>query len=509
VFNGRRKTMKILIASAEVVPFAKTGGLADVAGALPKALSSLGHDVKVIMPKYKMIDNGKFDLDKIYDGIEVEIAGRKEFADVYEGAIPGTDVTVYFIANEKYFGRDGLYQDKGVDYPDNCERFSFYCRAAMEVMKKIGWKPDIIHANDWQSALIIMYAKTLYKDDPFFAHAASVYSTHNMGYQGTFPSDQLPITGLGREYFNPDSLEFYGKIALTKAGFVYADIINTVSPTYAHEIQTAEFGYGLEGLIQSRKKDVYGIVNGIDYELWDPATDTNIAVKFNPKRFSLKEVNKRSLQAKNGLPQTYVPVIGIISRLADQKGFDILAQAIEGIMQMNLQIILLGTGEPKYHELFKEMKKKYPDHLGLNLGFDAALAQLIYAGSDMFLMPSRYEPCGLGQLISYKYGTVPIVRKTGGLADTVTDGKTGFVFEEYSAAALLDAIKRAVDAYKDRNKWQALAVHDMGLDYSWNASAKKYVELYEKAVEKVPEKPKRREKHEANPSVYTDRSAAW
>ena len=501
--------MKILIASAEVVPFAKTGGLADVAGALPKALSALGHDVKVIMPKYKMVDSGKFDLDKIYDGIEVEIAGRKELADVYEGAIPGTDVTVYFIANEKYFGRDGLYQDKGVDYPDNCERFSFYCRAAMEVVKKTGWKPDIIHANDWQSALIIMYAKTLYKNDPFFSRSATVYSIHNMGYQGTFPADQLPVTGLGREYFNPESLEFYGKIALTKAGFVYADVINTVSPQYACEIQTAEFGYGLEGLLQARKNDVYGIVNGIDYELWDPATDIHIAAKFSPKKFQLKAENKKALQLKNGLPRSDVPVIGIISRLADQKGFDILAQDIEGIMQMNLQIVLLGTGELKYHELFKEMKKKYPEHLGLNLGFDSALAQLIYAGSDMFLMPSLYEPCGLGQLISYKYGTVPIVRKTGGLADTVTDGNTGFVFEEYSAAALLDAIKRAVEAFKDRKKWQALAVHDMGLDYSWDASAKKYVELYEKAVEKLAVKPKRRMKSEANTSLHTDRSAAW
>ncbi len=501
--------MKILIASAEVVPFAKTGGLADVAGALPKALRSLGHDVKVIMPKYKMVDSGKFDLDKIYDGIEVEVAGRKELADVYEGVIPGTDVTVYFIANEKYFGREGLYQDKGVDYPDNCERFSFYCRASMEVIKKIGWQPDVIHANDWQSALIVMYAKTLYKDDPFFSHSATVYSIHNMGYQGTFPADQLPVTGLGPEYFNSESLEFYGKIALTKAGFVYADVINTVSPQYAREIQTAEFGHGLEGLLLARKKDVYGIVNGIDYELWDPAIDPHIPAKFSPKKFPLKAENKRVLQSRNGLPQIDVPVIGIISRLADQKGFDILAQDIESIMQMKLQIILLGTGEPKYHELFKEMKKKYPEHLGLNLGFDAALAQLIYAGSDMFLMPSLYEPCGLGQLISYKYGTVPIVRKTGGLADTVIDGKTGFVFEEYTASALLDAIRRAVEAYKDKKKWKALAVHDMGLDYSWNASAKKYIELYEKAGSKLPAKPKRRMKSEANASLHIDGSAAW
>ncbi len=477
--------MKILIASPEVVPFAKTGGLADVAGALPKALSALGHDVKVVLPKYKMIDGKKFDLLKIYDGIKVPVANRTELADVYEGVIPGTNVTVYFIANEKYFGRDGLYQDKGVDYPDNCERFTFYSRAVLEFLKKTEWKPDIIHANDWQSALIIMYVKTLYKNDPFYLNAATLYSIHNMGYQGTFPADQLPVTGLGWEYFNSESLEFYGKIALTKAGFVYADAINTVSPQYSHEIQTPEFGYGLEGLLRARSKDVYGIVNGIDYELWDPAVDPYIEKKYSPRTISLKADNKAALQKKNGLPQADVPLIGIISRLADQKGFDILAEDIENIMHLKLQLVLLGTGEPKYHELFLEMKRKYPEHIGVNLGFDAALAQLIYAGSDMFLMPSLYEPCGLGQLISYKYGTVPVVRKTGGLADTVIDGMTGFVFEEYSAGALHDAIKRAIEAYNDKKKWRALMLHDMGLDYSWNASAKQYVELYEKALDKV------------------------
>jgi starch synthase len=347
------------------------------------------------------------------------------------------------------------------------------------------WKPDIINANDWQSALIIMYLKTLYKNDPFFSRVSTVYSIHNMGYQGTFPAEQIKITGLGWEYFNSASLEFYGKIALTKAGFVYADVINTVSPQYSKEIQTSEFGYGLEGLMQSRAQDLYGIVNGIDYELWNPESDPYIFKKYGPRTISQKAENKAALQKQNSLPQTDVPLIGIISRLADQKGFDILSEDIENIMHLNLQIVLLGTGEPKYHELFLEMKKKYPEHLGLNLGFDAALAQLIYAGSDMFLMPSRYEPCGLGQLISYKYGTVPVVRKTGGLADTVIEGKTGFVFEEYSASALHDTIKKAIEAYKDKKKWKGLMVRDMGLDYSWNASAKKYVELYEKASDKV------------------------
>jgi len=474
--------MKILITSPEVVPFAKTGGLADVAGALPKALKILGHDVRVILPKYQMVDKGNFDLNKIYDSIKIQIMDRIEYADIYEAVIPGTNVIAYFVANEKYFGRSGLYQEKGVDYPDNLERFTFYSKAVLELIKKMDWKPDVVHANDWQSALSIMYVKTILKNDPFYEDIATVYSIHNMGYQGIFPSEQMPITGLGYEYFTPDSLEFFGKIALTKAGFIYADVINTVSEQYSHEIQTPEFGYGLDGLLRARAKDVYGIINGLDYELWNPETDAYIVKKYGPRSLDAKAENKKALQKVNGIPQKDVPLIGIISRLADQKGFDILAQDIENIMHLNLQIVLLGTGEPKYHELFLEMKKKYPEHIGVNLGFDAALAQLIYAGSDMFLMPSRYEPCGLGQLISYKYGTIPIVRKTGGLADTVTDNVTGFVFEEYSAAALNDAIKRAVAAFSDRKKWKDLMVKVMRLDYSWNASAKKYVELYKKAT---------------------------
>jgi starch synthase len=477
--------MKILFASPEVVPFAKTGGLADVAGALPKSLRELGHDVRVIMPKYKMIDPAKYQLNKIVQGLKVQILDRIELADVYEAVIPGTDVEVYFIANDKYFGRDGLYQDKGVDYPDNLERFTFYTKASLAFIKQIGWQPDIVHANDWQSALILMYIKTILKDDMFYKNIATVYSIHNMGYQGLFSSDQMQTLGLGWEYFTPDSLEFWGKIALAKAGFVYADVINTVSEKYAQEIQTAEYGYGLDGLLRFRNNDVFGIVNGIDYDLWNPATDKLIAKKYSPRVLSGKLENKKALQKANKLPEKDVPVIGIISRLADQKGFDLIAADIENIMHKDLQIVLLGTGEPKYHELFKDMKKKYPSHIGLNLGFDAALAQLIYAGSDMFLMPSRYEPCGLGQLISYKYGTVPVVRKTGGLADTVIDEETGFVFEEYTPEALDNAITRALNAYNNAKRWKAMVVKDMGLDYSWDVSAKKYLSLYQKAVDRV------------------------
>jgi starch synthase len=478
--------MKILYASGEVVPFAKTGGLADVAGALPKALSELGHEVSVILPKYKMVDEKKFGLEKVFDNLPIKILERIERADIYHTRIPDSKVDVYFVANDKYFNRDGLYQDKGVDYPDNLERFVFFSKAVMEYVQRQVVSLDILHANDWQTALLIAYAKKMYG-----LKAATVYSIHNMGYLGLFNKAQMPMTDFGWDMFTPDTLEFWDQIALTKAGFVFADVINTVSPTYSREIQTREMGCGLEGLLKSRSQDIYGILNGIDYDLWNPENDPQIVKKYGTKSIPLKYENKRALQATNGLPvKEDIPLIGMITRLADQKGFDILAGAMEEIMQLKCQLVILGTGEPKYHQLLQSLKKKYPRHLGVNLGFDAALAQLIYAGSDLFLMPSLYEPCGLGQLISFKYGTIPIVRKTGGLADTVHNYNTrtgigdGFVFEEYTSAALLEAVKNAVSAFKNHPNWLKLMEKVMNYDYSWKESAKKYVELYKKAISK-------------------------
>jgi starch synthase len=312
-----------------------------------------------------------------------------------------------------------------------------------------------------------------------------------MGYLGMFSKEKLPATGLGWGEFSMDKLEFWGNIALTKAGFVYADVINTVSQTYAKEIQTEEFGHGLDGLLRFRAQDVYGIVNGLDYELWNPATDPSIPRHYSAATLPFKNDNKSELQKLCGLPRKKTtPIIGMITRLADQKGLDILAGALDEIMHMNCQFVVLGTGDPKYHELLKEMKEKYPKHMGISLKFDAKLAQLIYAGSDMFFMPSRYEPCGLGQLISFKYGTIPIVRKTGGLADTVRDfnSKTGegdgFVFEEYSSSALCDAVKRAIETYKKKSLWKRLQEKVMEYDYSWEASAKKYEGLYAEAAKK-------------------------
>ncbi|HTY12572.1 MAG TPA: glycogen synthase GlgA [Candidatus Omnitrophota bacterium] len=480
--------MKILYASSEIVPFAKTGGLADVAGALPVALSEAGHEVVLVMPKYRQVDEKKFEMEKVFDGLPVKVADRIEYADIYRSRIPNTKVTVYFIANKKYFDRDGLYQERGVDYPDNCERFSFFCRAVMEFIPKTSFFPQVVHCNDWQTALIIAYVKRMYK----WSKTATIYSVHNMGYLGLFPKTQIFETGFGWEMFTPDTLEFWDKVALTKAGFVFADAVNTVSDTYAKEIQTKEYGCGLDGLLRSRSADVYGILNGIDYKIWNPETDPKIVKNFGIKSVPLKYENKAALQRINGLPEKDgLPLIGMITRLADQKGFDILAGALEEIMHLKCQMVILGTGDLKYHELLLAEKKKYPKNIGVNLGFDSALAQQIYAGADMFMMPSLYEPCGLGQLISYKYGTIPIVRKTGGLADTVHDydqktGKgDGFVFEEYTSAALLGAVKRAIETYKNKRVWMSLVEKVMCYDYSWDASARKYIDLYQKALKKV------------------------
>lgn len=445
--------MKILFVSSEVVPFAKTGGLADVAAALPKAIRKLGHDIRIFMPLYKKIDREKWGLKPVIDGI-------------YETKMPHSDLTVYFVENQHFSDRDELYVVDGKEYPDNFEAFFAFCQAAPNFLKEIDWRPDVVHCNDWQSGPMALSIHELRKTDPFFQRTAIVYSTHNMAYQGDFP---------GKEIAN-----------FAKAGFVNADVINSVSETYSKEIQTKENGYGLDEIVKGRAQDVYGIINGVDYEIWNPATDESLAKRFSKATLSLRPENKKALQREMGLQvDESIPLIGIVSRLDVQKGFDILAEAIEDILQLSCQFCLLGTGDPKYHELFKDLKSKHPDKIGLKLGFDAALAERIYAGSDMFLMPSKYEPCGLGQLISFKYGAIPIVRKTGGLADTVHDAKDGFVFEDYTAAALLEAIRRALEAYKDKAGWKKMQERVMGYDYSWDASAKKYVALYAKALDKV------------------------
>jgi len=469
--------MKILLAASEVVPFAKTGGLADVVGALPLALQDLGQEVIIAMPRYKCINESKFKIQRVKDDISCSMIGK--------------NIKAYFIENDKYFNRDGLYQDKAGDFKDNLDRFSYYCKRTLTLLKEIdfsavggsafGGKPDIIHCHDWQSALIPVYLKTLYKDDPFYKNIKTILTIHNIGYQGLFAREEFPKLGLDWSLFNIEGLEFYGKINILKGGMEFSDTINTVSPTYSKEIQTKEFGFGLEGVLQRRSHDVFGILNGLDYSIWNPQTDKYIAQSYSLESMQDKSEDKEDLQEYCNLPkESGIPIFGIVSRLAEQKGFDILVDSFKSICKMDLQLVILGTGDLKYHLILQELAKKYPKVLSLHLKFDDPLAHKIYAGSDIFLMPSKYEPCGLGQMISLKYGTIPLVFKTGGLADTVNE-KNGFIFENYSKGDLIKTIKKSIAAFKDKKKWFLLQNSAMKCNFSWEESAKKYLQVYAKA----------------------------
>ncbi len=455
--------MKILLAASEVVPFAKTGGLADVAGALPLALEDLGQEVIIVLPGYKAIKKLKNDIS--YSSI-------------------GMNIKVYFIKNDKYFDRDGLYGDKTGDFKDNLERFSYYFKKTLELLKEINFKPDIIHVHDWQASLIPVYLKTLYAKDDFYKSIKTILTIHNIGYQGLFPREEFPKLGLDWSLFNIEGFEFYGKINILKAGIEFCECINTVSPTYSKEIQTKEFGFGLEGVLNKRRDSVFGILNGLDYSIWNPQDDKFIARNYSPESVKDKREDKQDLQKFCKLPvKSNVPLFGIVSRLAEQKGFDILAEGIDSICKMDLQLVILGTGDLKYHLILEGMAKKYPKVISLHLKFDDPLARKIYAGSDIFLMPSKYEPCGLGQMISLKYGTIPLALKTGGLADTVNE-ENGFGFGRYSRDDLLKTINKAIAEFKNKNKWNALIETAMKCNFSWEKSAKKYLKLYEKAKTK-------------------------
>ena len=488
-------TLRIAFVSPEVVPFAKTGGLADVAGALPHALANSGHDVKVFMPLYKQVDIGKHGIQSYKSGVEVKIAGRDETFDLLNlKAESGCEFI--FIKMDKYFGRDGLYVDPKTtkDYPDNDERFIAFSKTVLEALKAISFKPDILHINDWQSGLIPGYLKCSDYGKGFLGGAKTIFTIHNIAYQGLFPKETFAKLGIDRSYWHPmGGFEYYDQVNFLKIGIHYADIINTVSERYAQEIQSSnEYGYGMEGILHDRTADLYGVVNGIDYEIWNPATDELIKAKFKPEKPDNKSKNKNELKRRNKLPMVRrdIPLIGIISRLADQKGFDLFAQVADELFGLDIQMVILGTGDEKYHKMLKELAAKYPKKLAVNLKFDNQLAHLIEAGSDMFLMPSRYEPCGLNQLYSLKYGTVPIVRETGGLADTIENCNpakstgTGFVFKNYEAAEMLNTIRFAVEVYKNKKVWQAVMLNGMSKDFSWEHSAKKYLDLYEKALGK-------------------------
>ncbi|HAG07948.1 MAG: Glycogen synthase [Clostridia bacterium 62_21] len=484
------RPLKILLVSAEVVPFAKTGGLADVAGSLPKALATVNepdveNDVRVAMPRYKQIEGAEFVTDfpiSFNNRLRTVVMRRKFIEAQYRNE--HRRIPVYMLDNYHYYYRDGIYM-----FHDEAERFAFFCFAVLEMLKHIGWQPEIIHCNDWQTGPIPLLLKTRYAKDPFYQKMATVFTIHNLQYQGNFPRETLGLLGLGPEYYHPERLEFYGNISFMKAGLLYADIVNTVSKTYAREIQTPELGERMDGVLRKRGADLFGIINGINYHEFDPRTDPRIHRNYDIHTIHNKRENKAPLQRELDLPVRDVPVLGIVSRLVDQKGLDLVAEIIDELMYLDIQLVILGTGDRYYHQLFKTMRERYPQKVGLFLGFNPVLAQRIYAGADMFLMPSRFEPCGLGQLISLRYGTVPIVRATGGLADTiqefdpVTGMGNGFVFKEYSGRALYGCIARALKLYREQpEKWLTLMKNGMEMDYSWARSAVEYLQLYREAL---------------------------
>ncbi len=480
--------MKVLFAASEAVPFAKTGGLADVAGSLPQALAALGHDVRVVIPRYGSIDPVKNKLKNVAT-FTVPVGSWHERCDVLEGRL-GRDITVYFIKKDIYFDRADFYQNKQGDFPDNAERFTFFSRAVLELCRHLDFAPDIIHTNDWQTGLTSFFLRTVYRGTKLFEGTRNVFTIHNLGYQGNFWHWDMRFVGDAWHYFNPEGFEFWGNISFLKAGLVYSDIVTTVSRTYSREIQTPEYGHGMEGVLTKRSSDLFGIVNGIDYEEWDPARDPFIAKKFSADRPAGKADCKAALRKKIGLPTNDAPLVGMVTRLVDQKGLDIVTEAFPGIMKLGAQFVVLGTGEAKYQKFFAEAASRYPKQARALLKYDEAVAKAIYAGGDLFLMPSRYEPCGLSQLIALRYGTVPVVRRTGGLTDTVTNysprtGKgSGFVFEEYASGPLLAGLKRAIETYREPKVWKQLMKNGMEQDFSWEKSAKEYEKVYRKALKK-------------------------
>lgn len=480
--------LKVLYLSVEVSPFAKTGGLGDVAGSLPQALAEMGNDVRVVMPKYKMVN-----AEMVYAAdFSVDMAGRKEACIIRKtfvrkkGKAGFITVPVYFIDSFHYFDREGIY-----GHFDDAERFIFFCKAIFKMLPAIDFQPDIIHCNDWHTGPVCMLLKEKYKTEAFFKKTASVFTIHNLQYQGHFGKDVLKLLGFDEEYFTFDKVEFYGMFNFIKAGLVYADIINTVSEQYAKEIRTEQYGEKLEGVLKSRSSDLYGIVNGINNDNFNPATDNRIFKNYSAETFFYKRDNKIAIQKEMCLPQKDVPVMGLISRLSGQKGLNLLIDTIDELLKLEVQLILVGTGDQNFENTFRNLKLKYPYKLSVYIGFNAGLAQRVYAGSDIFLMPSRFEPCGLGQIISLRYGAIPVVRATGGLADTIVDvdfdrqNGNGFSFNEFSPDEFLKTVKRALKLYnQDKEFWNTLVKRALTLDFSWEKPAEKYLKLYHEAIKK-------------------------
>ncbi len=460
--------MKIVFCASEVVPFAKTGGLADVCGALPPALEKLGHEVVIITPRYKTS----------------HLTAPSPVVRL------GENVRVYFIEHHHYFGREGLYGEGGGEYQDNLERFAFFSHECFRVLKEIKFSPDIIHCHDWHTALIPILLKTNYNSDPFFKKTRSMISIHNLAYQGVFPKHQYDKLGTNGHLFHTQGLEFYDQINLLKGGIIFADLVTTVSPQYAKEIQSHEFGCGLEGVLRNRSQDIYGILNGLDYDVWNPKEDHFLDFRYGVSDVNeQKSQNKLVVQAALDLPlKEKIPVFGFVGRLCAQKGVDVIMDAIDAMVKHEVQVVLGGVGEKKYHRLIEEAAARHPRHVGKFLKFEERMAHKIYAASDFFLMPSTYEPCGLGQMIALRYGAVPIVYKTGGLADTIhlydPIHKTGngFVFTQYTQQAFIKAFEEALKVYRHKAQMEDLRQRILQYRFSWEKSAKEYIKVYQKCL---------------------------
>jgi starch synthase len=476
--------MHIAFAASEGVPFSKTGGLADVVGALPRALAALGHQVSVYLPRYRQTK--LTDPPAVVRSVTVPFDDHYRFASVVGGTTQG-GVRFYFVEYPEYFDRDALYGTAAGDYPDNAERFALFSRTVLEASKILG-VPHVFHCHDWQSALIPVLLRTIYAEDPAFRDVGTVFTIHNMGYQGLFPPETLPLLMLPWDLFTMSKMEFFGQVNFLKGALTYADFVTTVSRKYSQEIQTSEYGFGLEGVLHDRAATVTGILNGVDYEEWSPQADNFITAKFSPQDLAGKAKCKQDLLAAFGVTKAdpKLPIIGIVSRFAAQKGFDLIAQVADRLAREEMTMVVLGSGDKPYEELFVRLNRQFPSKIAVKVAYDNTIAHKIEAGADMFLMPSRYEPCGLNQIYSLKYGTVPIVRATGGLDDTIehwdarTGKGTGFKFTEYNGEALLLTVKEALQAYRDQTSWQVLMRNGMGKDFSWNASAREYGKIYER-----------------------------
>jgi len=489
--------LNILLASSEVVPFAKTGGLADVCGSLPIELAKLGHSVAVILPAYRQTQYCGRPIEPLGIDFIVGIGGKTVTGHLLKSTLPGDQVPVYLVQQDHYYDRDELYRSNGEDHVDNCERFVFFSRAVLEAIRLLDLEVDVLHLNDWQTALAPACLDIEYRGLERYANIASLITIHNMAYQGQFWHWDMLLTGLDWKYFNWHQMEFHGKLNLLKTGIVFSNSINTVSPRYAREIQTHPLGCGLEAVLAHRSEALSGIVNGVDYDVWNPAVDRHLATNYDASNWREgKAACKAALQKEVGLPvEPNVPLIGMVGRLADQKGFDLIARVMQRwVSTRDVQWVILGTGEPEYHELFEKLADRNPDHVAAELRFSDPLAHRIEAGADMLLMPSQYEPCGLNQLYSLKYGTVPVVRAVGGLSDTITNatkktiasGKaTGFHHVQFSELALEQALKKACDTFTDDPKvWDRIVTTGMNQDWSWTRSAKEYVKLYKKTIKR-------------------------